>query len=93
MWAAKPHYYRDTLAFYNFPYMFGLLFGTGLYAQYLSNPNEFKKNYDALLSSTGMADAAALAARFGFDLRQPDFWRASSRTIEKEIELFEELVK
>lgn len=93
MWAVKPHYYRDTLAFYNFPYMFGLLFGTGLYAQYRANPEEYKKNYDALLSSTGMADAATLAARFGFDLRRPDFWRASLRTIEKEIELFEGLVK
>lgn len=93
MWAAKPHYYRDTLSFYNFPYMFGLLFGLGLYAQYQANPTEFKKGYDDLLSSTGMADAATLAARFGFDLREPDFWRASLGTIEKEIERFEELVK
>lgn len=92
MWAAKPHYYRDSMAFYNFPYMFGLLFGLGLYAQYRANPDDFKQNYDALLSSTGMADAATLAARFGFDLRQPDFWRASLRMIEREIELFEELV-
>jgi len=92
MWAAKPHYYRDSMAFYNFPYMFGLLFGLGLYAQYQANPAEFKKSYDDLLSSTGLADAATLAARFGFDLRQPDFWRGSLRTIEKEIELFEQLV-
>ncbi len=92
MWAAKPHYYRDTMSFYNFPYMFGLLFGLGLYAQYQANPEEFKKGYDDLLASTGMADAATLAARFGFDLHQPDFWRGSLRTIEKEIELFEQLV-
>ncbi|MEO2003251.1 MAG: M3 family oligoendopeptidase, partial [Candidatus Poribacteria bacterium] len=32
MWAAKPHYYGSS--YYNFPYMFGLLFGLGLYAQY-----------------------------------------------------------
>ena len=31
MWAAKGHYY-STRSFYNFPYMFGLLFGLGLYA-------------------------------------------------------------
>jgi pepF/M3 family oligoendopeptidase len=92
MWAAKPHYYRDSMAFYNFPYMFGLLFGLGLYAQYQSNAEEFKQHYDALLSSTGMADAATLAARFGFDLRQADFWRASLGTIEQEIERFEGLV-
>jgi len=93
MWAVKPHYYRDSMAFYNFPYMFGLLFGLGLFAQYQANPAEFKKGYDDLLASTGMADAATLAARFGFDIRQPEFWRASLGTIEKEIERFEELVK
>jgi len=92
MWAVKPHYYRDNLAFYNFPYMFGLLFGLGLFAQYQANPAEFKKGYDDLLSSTGMADAATLAARFGFDIRQPDFWRASLGTLEKEIEQFEAAV-
>ena len=93
MWAVKGHYYRDSLSFYNFPYMFGLLFGLGLFAQYRAQPDEFKKGYDDLLSSTGMADAASLAARFGFDIRQPDFWRASLRTIEHEIDLFEQAVK
>jgi oligoendopeptidase F len=30
MWTWKPHYYMTDLSFYNFPYTFGLLFGTGL---------------------------------------------------------------
>ena len=34
MWAVKGHYYRVDLAFYNFPYAFGLLFGLGLYGIY-----------------------------------------------------------
>ena len=34
MWAWKPHYYRSDIAFYNYPYAFGLLFSTGLYAIY-----------------------------------------------------------
>ncbi len=34
MWTWKPHYYRAGLSFYNFPYAFGLLFATGLYAIY-----------------------------------------------------------
>lgn len=34
MWAWKPHYYMSGLSFYNYPYAFGLLFGTGLYAIY-----------------------------------------------------------
>ena len=40
MWAAKGHYYGST--FYNYPYMFGLLFGLGLYARYEAEPEAFK---------------------------------------------------
>ncbi len=93
MWAAKPHYYSAERSYYNFPYMFGLLFGLGLYARYQQDPNEFKKGYDDLLSSTGMADAATLAGRFGIELRTPAFWRASLGIIGKEIERFEEAVE
>ena len=91
MWAMKPHYYDSQLSFYNYPYMFGLLFGLGLYARYQQDPELFKQGYDDLLSSTGLADAAALAARFGIDIHSPDFWRASFDIIRKDIALFEEL--
>ncbi len=92
MWAAKPHYYSGDLSFYNFPYMFGLLFGLGLYARYQADPDAFKGNYDGLLSSTGLADAATLAGHFGIDLRAPDFWRASLEVIKQDIDRFEQLV-
>ena len=91
MWAVKGHYYRGE-AFYNFPYMFGLLFGLGLYARYQADPDGFKESYDALLSSTGLADAATLAARFGIDTRTPDFWRASLALIKDDVDQFEALV-
>jgi len=90
MWAAKGHYYGPT--FYNYPYMFGLLFGLGLYARYEAEPEAFKAGYDELLSLTGMADAAELAARFGIDLRSTDFWRASLAVIRKDIDRFEALI-
>jgi pepF/M3 family oligoendopeptidase len=92
MWAVKPHYYRPGLSFYNFPYMFGLLFGLGLYAQYRQDPGAFRRNYDDLLSSTGMDDAATLAARFGIDVRTPDFWRSSLDIIKQDIDRFDSLV-
>lgn len=90
MWAAKPHYYGR--AFYNFPYMFGLLFATGLYAVYAKEGMPFCARYDDLLSSTGLADAATLADRFGIDIRTPEFWRASLDTIRADIDRFETLV-
>ncbi len=92
MWAMKPHYYSAGRSFYNFPYMFGELFGLGLYARYRSDPAAFTASYDELLSSTGLADAATLAARFGIDIRSPDFWRASLATVRGDIDRFEALV-
>ncbi len=93
MWAMKPHYYDSHLSFYNYPYMFGLLFGLGLYAQYRQDPQAFKEGYDTLLSSTGLADSATLAARFGIDIRSVDFWRASLDIVRGQIAQFEALVQ
>jgi pepF/M3 family oligoendopeptidase len=90
MWAAKGHYYGST--FYNFPYMFGQLFGTGLYARYKTDPDAFRGGYDDLLSSTGMEDAATLAARFGIDTRSTDFWASSLQLVSADIDRFEKLV-
>lgn len=91
MWAAKGHYY-STNSFYNYPYMFGLLFGLGLYARYEADPTGFRAGYDLLLSSTGLADAATLAADFGIDTRTPTFWQASLAVIRADIDRFEALV-
>ncbi len=91
MWAVKGHYYRAGLSFYNFPYMFGLLFGLGLYARFEQDPTGFRRSYDDLLASTGQADAATLAARFGIDIRTPDFWRSSLDVIRADIARFEKL--
>jgi oligoendopeptidase F len=90
MWAVKGHYYSST--FYNFPYMFGQLFGIGLFARYKADPDAFRAGYDDLLSSTGMADAATLAARFGIDIRSTDFWASSLALVREDIDRFESLV-
>lgn len=86
MWAAKPHYYSS--AFYNWPYTFGLLFGLGLYARYIEEPDRFRGGYDDLLSSCGLASAADLAGRFGIDVRDNAFWAASLRVLRDRIEEF-----
>ena len=92
MWAMKPHYYSAGRSYYNFPYMFGLLFGLGLYARYQQEPEAFTARYDDLLASTGLADAATLAQRFGIDIRDGAFWRASLDLIRADVERFEALV-
>jgi pepF/M3 family oligoendopeptidase len=89
MWAVSPHYYSS--AYYNWPYTFGLLFGLGLYKRYEQDPDGFRAGYDELLSSTGLADAATLCARFGIDIRSADFWRSSLDVVRERIDVFERL--
>ncbi len=90
-WAAKGHYY-GPVSFYNFPYMFGELFGLGLVAEYRRDPEGFRERYDDLLASTGLYTAEELTARFGFDIRNPDFWRQSLAVLEQRVEEFERMV-
>jgi oligoendopeptidase F len=90
MWAVKGHYYGST--YYNFPYMFGLLFGLGLYARYKETPETFCGGYDDLLAATGMSDAFTLGQRFGIDIREEAFWKASIAVIIEDIDRFEALV-
>lgn len=92
MWAVKGHYYSSGFSYYNYPYMFGLLFGLGLYAEYRRAPAAFQARYDDLLASTGLASPIELAAQLGFDLRAPTFWRASLEVIRNDIDRFEALV-
>jgi pepF/M3 family oligoendopeptidase len=86
LWAVKPHYYSTS--FYNWPYTFGLLFGLGLYASYEAGPKRFRAGYDAVLSSTGLASASELAARFDIDLASTAFWASSLDVIRARIDEF-----
>jgi pepF/M3 family oligoendopeptidase len=88
MWTWKPHYYFTDLNFYNFPYAFGLLFGTGLYAVYRKRGREFVSDYTGLLAGTGEAAAADLAARFGIDIRSRSFWDRSIEIIRGRIDRY-----
>lgn len=92
MWTWKPHYFYAGLSFYNFPYAFGLLFATGLYAIYQQRGASFVPDYINLLASTGEAPAADLAARFGIDIRTRKFWEDSLKVCERRVERYCELV-
>jgi oligoendopeptidase F len=86
MWTWKPHYYYAGFSFYNYPYAFGLLFGTGLYAIYQQRGAAFTKDYRDLLASTGLDDAATLAKRFDIDIRSKKFWADSLAVIGKQVD-------
>ena len=91
MWAWKVHYYIPGFAFYNYPYAFGLLFGTGLYSIYRERGRSFVKDYEALLASTGEATPLELAERFDIDINKADFWRSSLKVIGEQVQRYSQL--
>ncbi len=91
MWTWKPHYYSAGFPYYNFPYAFGLLFGTGLYAIYQQRGTDFVSDYMNLLATTGEDTAAKLAKRFGIDITKRKFWDDSLAIIGKRVDRYAEL--
>jgi pepF/M3 family oligoendopeptidase len=91
MWTWKPHYYSSGFSFYNYPYAFGLLFATGLYAIYQKRGSDFVPDYKNLLASTGEERAAELADRFGINIRTKKFWTDSLAIIGKRVDRYCEL--
>ena len=68
-------------------------FSTGLYAIYQQRGAAFVDDYRQLLASTGEANAADLAARFGIDLRSRAFWEDSLAVIGKQIDRYCEIIE
>jgi oligoendopeptidase F len=92
MWAVKGHYYIPSLAYYNFPYAFGQLFGLGLYARYREEGPTFADTYRRLLGDTGSASAVEVTRRAGFDIETPTFWAKGLDVFAAQAEEFESLV-
>jgi pepF/M3 family oligoendopeptidase len=91
-WVSKLHFYISGLPFYNFPYTFGYLLSTGLYALGLDAKADFPAQYRQLLIATGcMETEAAVQSSVGYDLAGPDFWNKSLDVIERRVETFLEL--
>ena len=93
MWLCKGHYYSAGLNFYNWPYAFGLLYGKGLYKEYIKDKEKFVKNYDTMLQNTAMMSVEDVALSMGIDVTKKDFWKQSLEFIEEDIDLFESLLK
>ncbi|MGP0586546.1 M3 family oligoendopeptidase [Paenibacillus timonensis] len=93
-WASKLHFYITDVPFYNFPYTFGYMFSTGLYALAQREGQSFAAKYDALLRDTGRMTVEELAAKhLGVDLTKPDFWREAMAVNVADVDAFLELTK
>jgi oligoendopeptidase F len=91
-WVSKLHFYISGLPFYNFPYTFGYLLSTGLYALSQGTGGEFPAQYRQLLTATGCMEAeAAVQSSTGYDLAQGAFWEKSLDVVERRVNQFLEL--
>lgn len=91
-WASKLHFYITTTPFYNFPYTFGFLFATGVYAKALAEGPTFAQKYDNLLRDTGRMMVEDLAMKhLGVDLTKPEFWQGAIDVSLAELDEFLEL--
>lgn len=93
MWAVKGHYYIPSLAYYNFPYAFGQLFGLGLYERYREEGAGFAKTYRELLAATGSASAVDITRAAGFDIEKREFWDSALSIFGRQVDEFERLVE
>lgn len=75
-WCSKLHFYITGNPFYNFPYTFGYLFSSGIYALSKEGGADFEQRYINLLRDTGSMRVEDLASRhLGVDLTKRDFWQ------------------
>ncbi|GMA58376.1 oligoendopeptidase [Alicyclobacillus sacchari] len=91
-WASKLHFYITGTPFYNFPYTFGYLFSSGIYAQALREGPTFADKYVALLRDTGRMSVEDLAAKhLGVSLKERDFWQSAVDLAATDVDMFIDL--
>jgi oligoendopeptidase F len=63
-----------------------------LYAKFCEEGPEFVPRYQQLLRNTNCELAAPLAARFGIDITNRNFWQSSLEVVARQLQQFEKLV-
>jgi pepF/M3 family oligoendopeptidase len=88
-WASKLHFHITGVPFYNFPYTFGYLFSTGIYARAQKEGKAFESQYVDLLRDTGRLNVEELAKKhLDVDLTKPDFWQEAIDIIKHDMKAF-----
>ncbi|MBB3129773.1 pepF/M3 family oligoendopeptidase [Paenibacillus rhizosphaerae] len=88
-WASKLHFYITGVPFYNFPYTFGYMFSTGIYARALQEGAGFADKYNALLRDTGVMTVEELAKKhLNADLTGRDFWQSAADLTAEDVKQF-----
>jgi oligoendopeptidase F len=92
-WAVTPHYYITDLRFYNYPYIFALIFVYNCFQEYKTNKTEFLPKFKAVLEAGGSKSLQEIASHLGFDITDPSFWEKGLQQYSKYTDEFESLIQ
>jgi len=88
-WASKLHFYIGSFGFYNWPYAFGYLFSSAVYARAMQEGPSFAPQVRRLLSETGYRWTEDVARDLlGADLADPSFWQGATLPLLSAIDAF-----
>lgn len=89
-WAYISHFIHAP--FYVYAYAFGDCLVNSLYAYYQDNPEGFQEKYIALLKAGGAKRYDEALKPFGFNLKDPGFWKKGLSMLEGLISEFEKSI-
>lgn len=73
-WVITPHYYMPNYRFYNYPYIFALIFVYNCFQDYTVDKEEFLPKFKAILEAGGKMFPHEIALELGYDITSPTFW-------------------
>lgn len=93
-WSSKLHFFIASVSFYNFPYTFGYLFSSMVYAHFRPLGAAGAPGYERLLRRTGDEWAEPIARdELGVDLADPAAWSLALDPVRRDLDAFCALVE
>lgn len=91
-WTMKPHYYRTSLRFYNYPYVYARFFVFALYNQYRDEGKDFVSKFKKALSVGSSLSPKNIGNLLGMDVSSPEFWEKGMLQFANFVSEFEKLL-
>ncbi|MFX0120638.1 MAG: M3 family metallopeptidase [Promethearchaeota archaeon] len=92
-WATTPHYYIPDLKFYNYPYIFALIFVYNCFQEYKRNKVQFMPKFKTVLEAGGSMSPQEIASYLGFKKIGSSFWKSGLQQYSKLTDEFESLIR
>lgn len=86
IWCSNSHFYKSSVPFYNYPYIFGCIVSNFFLSEYKKNPVVFLINFKKLLLKSGSQNIEELFwETFHINLESKEIWNEGINMIYKDI--------